>query len=302
MNGARLWHGKARPVEMKKTIVWGPNITSRDIIELENLKIGYICKATQNAAPLLKLIGTLDAESVIQGQKRLVQGRESANSIFKNTVASFDLFGSNKVFDAAFYSGLGREFSEQIEKTPLFLLIDAIAENQDTTIQHCSLVTTVAVAFGGALGLSSKEISRIFTAAFFHDIGKAAIPKAIIDKPGRLTDDEMRLMRTHATVGCEMLRRFPETAGETADVALYHHEMLDGSGYPQGLKGAEISDLIRIITICDIFSALIERRAYKPPLPPEQAYDILMSMRGKLDGDLLSLFEPVAAAVSNPVF
>ncbi len=112
----------------------------------------------------------------------------------------------------------------------------------------------------------------MFLAAFFHDIGKSAIPKSVIDKHARLTDDEMRLMRTHVTVGYEMLRRFPETAGEIADVAISHHEYLDGSGYPLGLRGKEIPDLVRIVTIADIYAALIERRAYKPPFPPEKAW------------------------------
>jgi HD-GYP domain-containing protein (c-di-GMP phosphodiesterase class II) len=141
-------------------------------------------------------------------------------------------------------------------------------------------------------------MERLFLSAFFHDIGKSVVPKHVIDKPGKLTPDEIRLVRSHVTVGYEMLRRFPETAGEIADVALYHHEMLDGSGYPNGLKGGEISDLIRLVTICDVFAALIERRSYKPPMPAREAYGILQSMGPKLDQALVAVFGEVVESLA----
>jgi uncharacterized domain HDIG len=297
---SRSWSRKASAAARRRTVAWGRRLGAADIVELDRLKIGYVCKASAGIAQLLKIIGIIDAGAVSEGQARVASAQRSAESIFINTSAAFDLFNGGGTFDRDFYEGLKEDFATRIDNTPLFLLIDAIAANQDTTVQHCSLVTTIAVAFGGLLGLSSRETSRIFMAAFFHDIGKAAIPKAVIDKPGRLTADEFRLMRTHAEIGHEVLRRYPETAGEIADVALHHHEMLDGSGYPQGLKGPEIPDLVRIITICDIFAALIERRSYKPPMPPREAYDILKSMGGKLDQDLVHLFAPVVEAIADP--
>jgi HD-GYP domain-containing protein (c-di-GMP phosphodiesterase class II) len=78
------------------------------------------------------------------------------------------------------------------------------------------------------------------------------------------------------------------------DVVLHHHEYLDGSGYPHGLKGSEISDLLRILTIADIFGALIERRSYKPPLPGEVAYQVLLDMGPKLDKDLVREFHGIS--------
>ncbi|SON56372.1 Cyclic di-GMP phosphodiesterase response regulator RpfG [Hartmannibacter diazotrophicus] len=302
LDASRTWTERAGSKALGRTMVWGRNISGRDICDLQQYGIGYVCKAGPKIDAVLKILGTLDATSMMAAVRQREDAQHAAQSIFHNTIASFELFGSQETFNRDFYLGLGDDFASQIERTPLFHLIDAIARNQDTTIQHCSLVTTVAVAFGGALGLSAQENKRIFMAAFFHDIGKVAIPKSIIDKPSRLTTEEMRLMRTHASVGYDMLSRFPETAGEIADVALHHHEMLDGSGYPQGLKGSEISDLIRIITICDIFSALIERRAYKPPMPAEEAFAILKSMAddGKLDPDLVALFGPLAEAISFP--
>ena len=103
----------------------------------------------------------------------------------------------------------------------------------------------------------------------------------------------MRIVREHPRVGYEMLRRQGGFEREIVDAAYRHHEYLDGSGYPRGLRADEISDLVRMITICDVYAALIERRSYKAPMAPEQAYGTLAAMTGKLDSDLLRAFRQV---------
>jgi len=123
-----------------------------------------------------------------------------------------------------------------------------------------------------------------------HDIGKARIPLAILEKPGRLDDDEITVMRKHPQYGLDALGTMSGLPSEMLDMVVHHHELLDGSGYPHGLSGKEISDLVRIMTISDIFGALIERRSYKPPLSGESAYQILIDMGPKLDVDLVKAF------------
>ena len=102
-------------------------------------------------------------------------------------------------------------------------------------------------------------------------------------------------MRTHAAEGYDVLvgGGFSQ---EILTVVRSHHEMLEGSGYPDGLKGTEIADLVRLVTVCDIYGALIERRAYKRPMPSDQAYGVLKGTVGRLDGDLVRAFRPVVAA------
>jgi HD-GYP domain-containing protein (c-di-GMP phosphodiesterase class II) len=127
-----------------------------------------------------------------------------------------------------------------------------------------------------------------------HDIGKAFISLDILDKPGKLTIEEMGAIKEHPVLGHQSLVAQGGFPDEVLDCVLHHHELLDGSGYPHGLKEEQISDLVRIITIADIFSALIERRSYKPPLPAERALEIMQNMSGKLDPDLLREFRAVA--------
>ena len=123
-----------------------------------------------------------------------------------------------------------------------------------------------------------------------HDIGKARIPISILEKPGRLDKDEMTVMRKHPEYGLDALKSVLGVDKEMIDMVLHHHEHLDGMGYPHGLKANEISDLVRIITISDIFGALIEQRSYKEPMSGKDAYQILLDMGPKLDKDLVREF------------
>jgi HD-GYP domain-containing protein (c-di-GMP phosphodiesterase class II) len=133
-------------------------------------------------------------------------------------------------------------------------------------------------------------------AATLHDIGKARIPLSILDKPAHLTPDEDAIMRNHPVIGFELLEDLPGVTPEVLDGVRHHHEFLDGSGYPDGLTASQISDVVRMLTVSDIFAALVETRPYRPAMSREQAYQILCSMEGKLERPLLGAFRKVALA------
>lgn len=165
----------------------------------------------------------------------------------------------------------------------------------DATHQHCLLVAGLAAAFARSLGLGEAECHRLTKAALLHDVGKIHVPSALLNKPGKLIDAEMAVVRRHPDLGYRLL------AGEgfgpkMLAVVRSHHEMLDGSGYPDKLKGPDIPDLVRLVNVCDIYAALIERRSYKPPMPSPDAFAILDGMTGRLDPTIVSAFRPVAAA------
>src|ERR1700675_762459 len=115
------------------------------------------------------------------------------------------------------------------------------------TYRHCLFVTGFAVAFAQHLGMRQDDQRRLARAALLHDVGKAFIPVAILDKPAALTAEEMRQMREHPRRGHDALASQGGFPPEMLDVILHHHELLDGSGYPDGLSGAEISDIVRLI-------------------------------------------------------
>lgn len=177
--------------------------------------------------------------------------------------------------------------------------VDAVRLHHSFTYRHCLLVAGVAAAFAQHLGMRRSDERRLVRAALLHDIGKAFIPLDILDKPSQLTPAETKVMQTHPAEGHRLLMAQGGVSREVLDVVLHHHEFLDGSGYPDGLKGAEIADVVQLITISDIFSALIEPRVYKPALPVERAFAIMLDMGGKLDPALLDSFRPVALGVDH---
>ena len=121
-----------------------------------------------------------------------------------------------------------------------------------------------------------------------------ADPVALLEKPGPLDRDEIRVMNQHPLFGLDALETLNGLATEMTEAVVHHHEYLDGSGYPHGLQGSEISDLVRMLTIADIFGALIERRSYRAPLSGEAAYRLLLDMGPKLDKDLVREFRAVS--------
>jgi putative nucleotidyltransferase with HDIG domain len=172
--------------------------------------------------------------------------------------------------------------------------LETVRRHHEGTYQHCLLVTGTAAAFGLSLGLARADMERLYAAAMFHDVGKAKIPSAVLDKPGRLDDRERALIETHPAAGYDALKGSGGISLEILDAVRHHHEYLDGSGYPDGLGAAEIADLVRILTISDIFAALIEDRRYKPAMSRTQGFDILTGMRGKLEMPLVAAFKNVA--------
>ena len=144
--------------------------------------------------------------------------------------------------------------------------------------------------------LDEHFITMLYTLAPMHDIGKIIIPDRILKKPGKLTEEEFEQMKKHASAGGTVVREVlsgitdEEYLSFAADIATYHHERWDGTGYPEGLKGEQIPLPARIMAIADVFDALISERCYKKPLPPEEAFQIIREESG-------SHFDPKLAQV-----
>ncbi|WP_244625659.1 HD-GYP domain-containing protein [Methylobacterium mesophilicum] len=158
--------------------------------------------------------------------------------------------------------------------------------------QHTLGVAGHAATFGAQIGLSRNDLRLLVRAALLHDIGKSRIPVEILNKPGPLTPEEFRLMQRHPEIGADLLRGQGDFEDAVVDVVRHHHERLDGKGYPDRLAGSAIKDLVRIVSICDVFSALTERRTYRQPATAAEALAIMTDSTGHLDSDLLRVFAP----------
>ena len=181
-----------------------------------------------------------------------------------------------------------------VAQTGLATWLDDVRRYHEGTFQHCLLVTGVSVGFALHLKFPERDVMRLGLAATLHDIGKARIPLAILNKPDKLDPQEEAAIRLHPVFGFDALKSHADIAPEVLDAVRHHHEYLDGTGYPDGLTASSIPDIVRLLTISDIFAALIEARPYRAPMPRSRAYDILRDMQGKLEPALVRAFEHVA--------
>ena len=167
----------------------------------------------------------------------------------------------------------------------------AVSSYDYYTYTHSVDVSVYSLGIGRELNLFPTTLNLLGEAAILHDIGKSQIDIGIVNKPGRLTAEEFDEMKLHPTYAYQLLVEHGVKNPAILSGARDHHEKLDGSGYPRGLKGEDISKFARIIAIADIFNALTTRRSYKPALSTFEALKIMKhDMEGELDPDLLKRF------------
>lgn len=175
-----------------------------------------------------------------------------------------------------------KRYTDELEHaTNVLQGIAKVVERRDAyTGDHCKRVGVRAVAVGAALGLADEELNALRLAGVFHDLGKIAIPDAILRKPGALTAEERDVMKTHAAAGAELVQPM-RTMERMVPFIRHHHERLDGSGYPDGLSGREIPLAVRILSVVDIYDALATKRPYKEALSAEKCFSILRDEAAK---------------------
>lgn len=156
----------------------------------------------------------------------------------------------------------------------------SVSVYDDYTFQHSLNIMTLAMAIGGASNLNLNDLKTLAIGAMFHDIGKLFIPKQILNKNGKLTNEEFNVVKEHPKNGFDFLRDFSEMSVKTRIIAIEHHEKWDGTGYPNNKAGEEISLMGRICAVCDVFEALIADRPYRKALPVSEAREYVLGGGG----------------------
>lgn len=167
---------------------------------------------------------------------------------------------------------------------------DGAAFGDDYTTWHCQRVAGGATELARDAGLDEHQLCWFRVGALLHDIGKSRIPRAILEKRGRLTPDEMAIVRQHPVDGATMLAALP-LPWDVRPMVLHHHERWDGTGYPDGLAGTDIPFTARLLSIADVFDALTVERPYRPAYTEDEAISLLRAERGRMfDPELVDLF------------
>ena len=231
------------------------------------------------------------AYDATEGGKTLNRGVEAAHAVLAKKFETLPL-GVALTFDDVIAAE--SKILKAIKHSSLREWLTTVGCHHVGSYRHCLFVTGFAVAFAQHLGMREDDQRRLTRAALLHDVGKAFVPSALLDKPGKLTDEEMDEVRQHPRRGYDALAAQGGFPPEMLDVVLHHHEFLDGSGYPNRLSSNQISDIERLTTIVDIYAALVEKRAYRMPFTHTRAFALMEGMGGKLDQHLLQAFRPGA--------
>lgn len=174
------------------------------------------------------------------------------------------------------------DIMESLDRNASALLsLSRLRRTDSYTYMHCVNVSVLSTLFAKCQGKSKKEIFAAGMAGLFHDLGKSLISPNIVNAPRKLTNAERVIMNTHPTLGYEQMCDIPGMLTEVLTGTLQHHERYDGSGYPAGLSGNDISEIGRIIGVCDVYDALTSKRVYKEAMFPHRALGILYSGRDK---------------------
>lgn len=167
---------------------------------------------------------------------------------------------------------------------------------------HSTRLAEWGLRVGKELGLDEHTLHNLEVAALLHDIGKVGIPDAILRKPGKLDADEYALIKKHPDYGWAVLRRLPGFEHAALDI-LHHHESVDGTGYPAGLKSSEIPIVSRIVCVIDAYDAMVSSRPYRKGLPFEEALRRLVASSGtQFDATVVNCFLPIAQSELETVF
>ncbi len=234
----------------------------RDNISSGSLDIDQLKKYAQDFSEVYRSEKAKSRE-LEAAHRQLVKYAEDFN---KNYV---DLKAANQELQEAYLDTIHR-------------LVRASEYKDEDTGAHILRMSRYSALIAQKLGFTAREVQTILYAAPMHDVGKIGIPDNILMKPGKLTGEEVRIMRTHCTIGANILAYSKAEVLKVAEqIAISHHEKWDGTGYPLGLAGEDIPLVGRIVGIADVFDALTSKRPYRSPYSIETAIDIITKERGR---------------------
>jgi putative nucleotidyltransferase with HDIG domain len=238
-----------------------------------------------------KLPGPMQGNARVPLKEEIARARQFIGEAKKTTRHLMDDVKLGKQIDMQQIENLVDRMTQSVLNSKDALISLARIKNKDEyTYLHSLAVSALCISFAEHLGLDAKKTKQIGIGGLLHDIGKVNVPLEILNKPGPLTEEEFEIMKQHVTHGNCILQQTKIDEG-SACVTAHHHERLDGTGYPDGLKGDQISLFGQMAAVVDIYDALTSERCYKNPMPPTQALRKLFEWSNSyLNKDLVEKF------------
>jgi len=206
-------------------------------------------------------------------------------------VSMFEEVRMGKAVDVGGARQLVEDISDSVARNPgAIISLARLKTADDYTYMHSVAVCAMMVALAKQLKLDPAQTRSLGVAGLLHDLGKAAMPPEVLNKPGKLTDAEFDIMKTHPTEGYKMLSASPGIDAVSLDVVLHHHEKIDGSGYPERLSGDQISLHAKMGAVCDVYDAITSNRPYKSGWDPAESLRKMAEWTGHFDPKVFQAF------------
>lgn len=223
-------------------------------------------------------------DEVKRAAKICAKGKEAVVSMFQEA-------RMGRAIEAEAAAPLVEEISNSVMRNPGALIsLARLKTADDYTYMHSVAVCALMIALARQLGLDEQQTRDAGMAGLLHDLGKAMIPLEILNKPGKLTDEEFALVKTHPEEGHKLLLEGKGISEMTRDVCLHHHEKIDGSGYPKGLNGETMSLFAKMGAVCDVYDAVTSNRPYKAGWCPAESIKRMAEWKGHFDPVVFQAF------------
>jgi len=223
-------------------------------------------------------------DEVKRATKIVAKGKEAVVSMFQEA-------RMGKAIEAEAAAPLVEEISNSVMRNPGALIsLARLKTADDYTFMHSVAVCALMIALARQLDLDEQQVREAGMAGLLHDLGKAMIPLEVLNKPGKLTDEEFALVKTHPEEGHKLLLEGSGVSEVTKDVCLHHHEKIDGSGYPKGLNGETMSLFAKMGAVCDVYDAVTSNRPYKAGWDPAESIKRMAEWTGHFDPMVFQAF------------
>ncbi len=272
-------------IESPITEVWIDISKGFDVAAGESLDASTVVTAEEipEQAPVVQEKTSFNDE-IKRAAKICAKGKEAVVSMFQEA-------RMGKAIEAEAAAPLVEEISNSVMRNPGALIsLARLKTADDYTFMHSVAVCALMIALARQLGLDEQQTRDAGMAGLLHDLGKAMIPLEVLNKPGKLTDEEFALVKTHPAEGYKLLLEGNGISEMTRDVCLHHHEKIDGSGYPKGLNSETMSLFAKMGAVCDVYDAVTSNRPYKAGWDPAESIKRMAEWKGHFDPAVFQAF------------
>jgi len=271
-------------------LVVDTKLSKRMINKIENVGVDYVHIK-------VKVVELFETEKTPE-ENRFYESTEKTKETTKKIIS--DILNDSTINLEKYKQVIDDIFVEILDMDAIILNLDNLKSLSEYYFEHAINSTVLAIGTCMVLGLNRVLIQKIAMGIIIHDIGYEKVPNELLSKKGKLTDEEFKMVQNHVKFGYDILSKSPEIQQETLDAILYHHENIDGSGYPEGLKGSEIPLSAKLCAICDVYDALLSNRHYRKKLSRYDATKILIAnVNTKFDKYIIKNFIKIVGHYPN---